>query len=578
MLKNSEELHKALIALEKTIQSEKEERAQLEALVEALRVLNHSDSVEEIFEQLIDILTSVLQCESAIVMLSSDSGEYNVYAASRDEHLNIVWPKDMLLEQIEKVDCMTFSDIYAEKNLPFCISDDPNISVSAITIPFRAPSHRGLLVALHKGKDIFTDRHIQFAKRLTPLIEQALVRVAAITDISDQESRIRSIMSQMFDGILTLSQSGDITLANIAATKSFGLSEKDILKKNFIDLLSERNKYNWIELKEKFSNESSELDVGLELSGKKDDGTEFPIDLRLSLVMNEDQYFYLVVIRDMTEKRLLEQQLLQSQKLESLGTMAAGIAHEINTPIQYVRDNTMFLRDEFEKIASIISMFQEFTKYENSKKEEFAKQIEKASKNIELDYLLSEIPIAIKETLNGAEQVAYLVRAMKEFSHPGTKERELIDLNSIIQGTVAVTQNEWKYVADITTQLDPNLKHTLGFASDIKQVILNLIVNASQAIESQALGAIKEKGMIVLRTLNLADFVEIRISDTGGGIPEDIAARIFDPFFTTKAVGKGTGLGLAYVHNTIVDKHKGAVSFETKIGIGTTFIIRLPIS
>jgi signal transduction histidine kinase len=168
---------------------------------------------------------------------------------------------------------------------------------------------------------------------------------------------------------------------------------------------------------------------------------------------------------------------------------------------------------------------------------------------------------------------------MKEFSHPGSKEKVAINLNTIIQTPITVATNEWKYVAEIKTDLDPALPEVPCLSDEMGQVILNMVVNAAHAI-SDTLGANPEgkKGVITLSTRHDEGWVELRISDTGAGIPEAIRGRVFDPFFTTKKVGKGTGQGLAIVHDVITDKHQGTISFESEVGAGTTFIIRLPIN
>jgi signal transduction histidine kinase len=166
---------------------------------------------------------------------------------------------------------------------------------------------------------------------------------------------------------------------------------------------------------------------------------------------------------------------------------------------------------------------------------------------------------------------------MKEFSHPGPVERQAIDLNHAIESTILVASHEWKYVADVSTDLDPDLYPVRGLAGEINQVMLNLIVNAAHAI-SDLQKAPEEKGRIDIRTRQDGEFAEIRVSDTGCGIPESIQSKIFDPFFTTKPVGKGTGQGLALAYAVIVKKHNGTIRVESKPGQGTTFVIRLPLN
>jgi PAS domain S-box-containing protein len=280
---------------------------------------------------------------------------------------------------------------------------------------------------------------------------------------------------------------------------------------------------------------------------------------------------------DVTESKLLRSQLLQAQKLESVGQLAAGIAHEINTPTQYIGDNVRFLQDAFQDLRSILASYDRLlvAATANALSCETVKEVAAAVERADVGYLLEEIPKAIEQTLEGVSRVSTLVSAMKEFSHPGTKEKTPLDLNRAIASTITVARNEWKYVADVETDFDPSLPLISCHPGEFNQVILNLIVNAAHAI-ADVVGKGSAKGKITVQTKNCPDCVEIRIRDTGTGIPEKVRARIFDPFFTTKEIGKGSGQGLSIAHSVVVDKHAGRINFETEEGKGTTFVIRLP--
>jgi len=283
---------------------------------------------------------------------------------------------------------------------------------------------------------------------------------------------------------------------------------------------------------------------------------------------------------DITERIVLREQLLQAQKLESVGQLAAGIAHEINTPTQYIGDNVRFLKDAFQDMGSLLTNYNKLllAVKENTLSPETVKEISAAIEQTDAAYLLDEIPKAIDQTLEGVSRVAMLVNAMKEFSHPGTKEKLPLDLNRAIQSTITVSRNEWKYVAEMETEFDPSLPLIPCLPGEFNQVILNLIVNAAHAIADVAQKGGPAIGKIKVQTLNSPEWAEVRIQDTGTGIPEKVRNRIFDPFFTTKAIGKGTGQGLAIAHSVIVDKHGGSIHFETEEGKGTTFIVRLPFN
>ena len=288
---------------------------------------------------------------------------------------------------------------------------------------------------------------------------------------------------------------------------------------------------------------------------------------------------FLLIGIDITQRKVMETHLAQAQKLESIGQLAAGIAHEINTPTQYIGDNTRFLQDVFRDLDGLLERYAALRQATQAGvvTEALLQEVEAAETTIDVAYLRQEIPQAIQQSLEGVERVATIVRAMKDFSYPGGEEKTAIDLNKAIESTITVARNEWKYVADMVTDLDPTLPMVPCFPGPLNQVVLNIIVNAAHAIADVVGSRVQDKGTITITTQQDGDWAQIRIADTGSGIPESIRRRIFDPFFTTKDVGKGTGQGLAIAHDVVVSKHEGTLAFETAEGCGTTFIIRLPL-
>ena len=282
------------------------------------------------------------------------------------------------------------------------------------------------------------------------------------------------------------------------------------------------------------------------------------------------------------QKEQLEQthtQLLHAQKLESIGQLAAGIAHEINTPTQYVGDNTRFLRDGVNDLLKALDQCEELVSpaKEPCDWEERVARFKAALQELDVEFLRAEIPKAVEQSLEGLERVTRIVRAMKDFSHPGTEGKEAVDLNKAIESTVTVARNEWKYVAELVTDFDPAMPPVPCLVGEFNQVILNIVINAAHAIVGVVGKNTGEKGTITIATRYDSDWAEIRISDTGTGIPEEHRSKVFDHFFTTKEVGKGTGQGLAIAYAVITEKHGGTITLETEMGQGTTFIIRLPI-
>ncbi|TVR99647.1 MAG: PAS domain S-box protein [Rhodospirillales bacterium] len=289
-------------------------------------------------------------------------------------------------------------------------------------------------------------------------------------------------------------------------------------------------------------------------------------------------------VLDAERRQALERELQQTHKMESIGQLAGGIAHEINTPIQYIGDNLSFIVQGTIDLLEVLAAQQRMladAEHHGVLSESMA-AARAAAVKADLDFLVDELPSAARQSLEGVEHVARIVRAMKEFSYPSTREKVLVDLNHTLENTLTVSRNEWKYVAEVERVLDPELPHVLCLPGDLSQVFLNLIVNAAHAIDAKnrkpadaATGA--AKGRITLTTRKDGDCVEVRVQDTGTGVPEAIRRRIFDPFFTTKEVGKGTGQGLTIARDIVVTKHGGTLTFETSPGEGTTFIVRLPI-
>ena len=280
---------------------------------------------------------------------------------------------------------------------------------------------------------------------------------------------------------------------------------------------------------------------------------------------------------DITEVRRRGLEHAASQKLESVGRLAAGVSHEINTPVQFVTDNVHFLRTSMIDIAAVALAYRDLQHAVQSQGDVVAaaQRATEAEKAADLDYVLENAPPAIDSALEGLGRIATIVRSMKEFAHPDQAVKQAADLNQAIRSTLVVAHNEYKYVAELDTQL-ADLPLVQCYLGEFNQVILNLLVNASHAI-SDVVKDSGSLGKITVRSRLDRDEVEISIADTGMGIPEAVRAKIFDPFFTTKEVGKGTGQGLAIARSVIVNKHGGTLRFETECGKGTTFYIRLPV-
>jgi signal transduction histidine kinase len=283
--------------------------------------------------------------------------------------------------------------------------------------------------------------------------------------------------------------------------------------------------------------------------------------------------------RALHELQQTQARLLQAQKLEAIGQLAAGIAHEINTPIQFVSDNLAFIENAVDRLFAVVLSCQAAVDPEHpdaADAADAAARARDAMKKAKLDYLAKQLPRAVGQSVEGVRRVGHLVAALKEFSHPSAGNKVEADVNALLETVLTISHNEYKYVATLTRDLAPNLPPLPCLRDELSQVILNLIVNAAHAVAARPRDP-PALGHITVRTRAVGDDVEIEVEDDGCGIPLEIRHRIFEPFFTTKPVGKGTGQGLAIAYDAVVDKHGGRLEVESEVGVGSTFTISLPV-
>lgn len=287
-----------------------------------------------------------------------------------------------------------------------------------------------------------------------------------------------------------------------------------------------------------------------------------------------------LAVRDVTVRQRLERELASVHKLEAIGQLAAGIAHEINTPVQFIGDNLSFLGDSFAVLAPLLTALRTQRALGAPPDAATWAQLVAQMESADLDFVSQEAPRAVASATEGVRRVAELVRGLKELAHPDSKIMQPADLNRAIERTLTVSRNEWKYVANVETVLQP-LPDVTCQVSAVNQVLLSLICNAAHAIEDKCKvrgPEVSEKGTIKVATQCDGNLVTISVSDTGAGIPEGLRDRVFEPFFTTKEVGRGSGQGLALSRSIVVEKHHGTIDFESKVGVGTTFFVRLPVT
>jgi PAS domain S-box-containing protein len=429
-----------------------------------------------------------------------------------------------------------------------------------------------VLLWVHLGR---TQRDLESSRR--KLTREIQDHQEALVNLKASEERIKIILNMAADGMIL----GDINFSRIVDLNTtmatmLGYTE-DELKGQSPGLIHPDDTIRLV--KAEFDTFTEGRHVLLkDIPLRRKDGSMLMADLSGSVFDLHGEKVALGVFRDNSESRHLELQLESARKMESVGQLAAGIAHEINTPTQFVGDNIKFMKDAFEDLDVMNEAYAKLLEAAKSGgiRPELIKAVEDAIEEADLEFLQAEIPNAFVNAADGVGRVSKIVRAMKEFSHPGSDGMAYSDINDAIETTVTVARNEWKYVADMELDLDKEMPAVPCVVGQINQVFLNLIVNAAHAIGDVTNGGADSRGKITVSSKLVGDVVEIRVADTGGGMPDDIKARVFEPFFTTKEVGKGSGQGLAIAHNVVVKKHGGEIAIESEVGKGTEFIIRLP--
>ena len=397
---------------------------------------------------------------------------------------------------------------------------------------------------------------------------QELIRSAE--DLQRQMEKYRSIFEFAAQGIVTVDQKRQIKTFNPAAEAIFGTSSAEAVDQDFLTLFRAQDSEQIVSLL------NSPTTIPQELLALRSDGSERVVEVVTSGVKRSGENELVVLIQDRTGRQQLETQLRHAQKMESVGQLAAGIAHEINTPIQFVGDNLRFLENSFEGIERLLQLLDKGNHdgAGNQLPGDGLKQKKQIEQDMDLEFVRKEIPEAIEQSIVGIERVATIVQAMKEFSHPGNVSSTAVDVNAALKSAISVSRNEWKYVAEMRTDFDESLPIISGYPGDLNQAFLNIIVNATHAIESCT---DLDQGEVVISTRTGQHCVVVEIADNGCGIPENDLQKIFEPFYTTKEVGKGTGQGLSVVHSVIVDKHNGKIEVDSQPGQGTTLTVRLPL-
>ncbi|MBF9001020.1 ATP-binding protein [Vibrio nitrifigilis] len=387
-------------------------------------------------------------------------------------------------------------------------------------------------------------------------------------------SREKDIIDSFMDGLLIINSQGDVLSINPVGQTLLGLTNVPISKLRLRAILPSFDINNMVSPTYSGLSDLSHIRT----MAMTYQGTQFPCEFTLSRmsVQEGNNALFTLLIRDITEQLSLEQQLRRTHKMESIGQLSAGVAHEINSPAQYVTNNITFLKEGFERLLHTHRLLQP-SERDIQDPHTYQNRVISLLNDPELKFIIEEVPQAVEQSLDGMKQVNSIVKAMKSFTNPSEERLQYIDLTEAIRATITVASSQWNGKAVVNTELSDELSSVPCYRDLFNQVVLNLLSNAIHAIEDQKTNRTDFQGVITLKTWRSKHHAVITITDNGVGIPEDIIDRIFDPFFTTREVGQGSGQGLSHVYSTIVDKHNGIINVESQVGVKTTFTIKLPL-
>ena len=436
------------------------------------------------------------------------------------------------------------------------------------------------------------DRERQARKQAEALLEQKSLELyqanrelkGAVEALEASSSRLAAILDHSFAGILVVDERRCMIEVNRAAKAMFGRAGDEAVGTPVLAWIDEES---WpvceaAETSRIEADGCQRSEVWHEVLGRRADGSTFPLEFVITRLDLSDGHHQIWILRDLTRQReaealqnALERDLQRARRLEALGTMAGGVAHEINTPVQFIGSNLTYLQDAFGDLLAVIASYRDVhaAARDEIDLDALLAKAAKAEDDADLDGLIEDIPEAIAQTEEGVARVSKIVQAIREFAHSDGDRQGVIDVNRAIDSTVEVSRGEWGCFADVDTRYGDDLPLIAGDPAKFNQVILNLVINAAQAIEERD---VSSGGVIEIGTRRDDDAVVIEVRDNGCGIPQHLHERVFEPFFTTRDVGKGTGQGLALSYKTVTEHLGGTITLSSDEGQGASFVIRVP--